>query len=110
MTDDIVARLRSASTQRKWWPRDRLDAADEIERLKNQISHIIEHNNPQIENANSYFKLLEDELARCNKIIDDYEEEHIRLREALREVISVSDRKTDIYDRAKAVLAGEKTE
>ena len=31
-----------------------------------------------------------------------------RLRAALREVISVSDRKTDIYDRAKAALAGEK--
>ena len=34
MTDDIVTRLRSASTQREWWPRDRLDAADEIERLR----------------------------------------------------------------------------
>jgi hypothetical protein len=32
-----------------------------------------------------------------------------RLRAALRDVISVSDRKTDIYDRAKAALEGEKT-
>ena len=31
-----------------------------------------------------------------------------QLEAALREVISVSDRKTDIYDRAKAVLAEEK--
>ena len=77
MTDDIVARLR-------WWKGEigeLFEAADKIERLKNQISHIIEHNNPQIEQANSYFKLLEEELARCNKIIDDYEEEHSRLRE-----------------------------
>ena len=90
MTDDIVARLRD-------WAECEDDilieaacadfhaAADEIERLKNQISHIIEHNNPQIEQANSYFKLLEEELARCNKIIDDYEEEHSRLRAALHE-------------------------
>ena len=62
------------------------EAAAEIERLKNQISHIIEQNNPQIEKANSYFKLLEEELARCNKIIDEYEEEHIKLRAALREI------------------------
>jgi hypothetical protein len=34
MTDDIVARLRSSLSQRKWWPRDRLEAADEIERLR----------------------------------------------------------------------------
>jgi hypothetical protein len=34
MVDDIVTRLRSATTQREWWPRDRLDAADEIERLR----------------------------------------------------------------------------
>ena len=77
MTDDIVARLR-------WWKGEigeLFEAADKIERLKNQISHIIEHNNPQIEQANSYFKLLEEELARCNKIIDDYEEEHSKLRE-----------------------------
>ena len=40
---------------------------------------------------------------------DSMKDEIERLREALREVISVSDRKTDIYDRAKAVLAGEKT-
>ena len=82
MTDDIVARLR-------WWKGEigeLFEAADEIERLKNQIFHIIEHNNPQIEQANSYFKLLEEELARCNKIIDDYEEEHSRLRAALREI------------------------
>ena len=32
-----------------------------------------------------------------------------RLRAALRDVISVSDRKTDIYDRAKAALEGKKT-
>ena len=40
---------------------------------------------------------------------DSMKDEIERLRAALREVISVSDRKTDIYDRAKAVLAGEKT-
>ena len=91
MTDDIVARLRD-------WAECEDDilieaacadfhvAADEIERLKNQIFHIIEHNNPQIKNANSYFKLLEEELARCNKIIDDYEEEHSRLRAALEKI------------------------
>ena len=32
------------------------------------------------------------------------------LEAALREVISVSDRKTDIYDRAKAALGGKKDE
>ena len=31
-----------------------------------------------------------------------------QLEAALREVISVSDRKTDIYDRAKAALGGKK--
>ena len=78
MTDDIVDRL-DASYE---FLRDplHLEARDEIERLKNQLSHIIEHNNPQIEKANSYFKLLEEELARCNKIIDAYEEEHSELR------------------------------
>ena len=79
MTDDIVARLRSGEDGLEY------AAADEIERLKNQLSHIIEHNNPQIEQANSYFKLLEEELARCNKIIDGYEEEHSKLRAALHE-------------------------
>ena len=83
MSNDIVARLRSYAyledtVYNQWVYRE---AADEIERLKNQISHIIEHNNPQIEQANSYFKLLEEELARCNKIIDGYEEEHSKLRE-----------------------------
>ena len=34
MTDDIVARLRDTKRQRTWWPRDRLEAADEIERLR----------------------------------------------------------------------------
>jgi DNA repair exonuclease SbcCD ATPase subunit len=68
-----------------------LEAANKIERLENQLSHIIEHNNPQIEQANSYFKSLEEELDRCNKIIDEYEEEdnklyaeNQRLRAALR--------------------------
>jgi chromosome segregation ATPase len=84
MTEDIVARLRAWSADESTW--DLLkEAADEIERLKNQISHIIEHNNPQIENANSHFKFLEDQLARCNKIIDEYEEEHSELRAALHE-------------------------
>ena len=84
MTDDIVERLNSSYAMLG----DPLhkEAADEIERLKNQISHIIEHNNPQIENANSYFKSLEEELARCNKIIDDYEEEHSKLREKLLQI------------------------
>ena len=40
MTDDIVTRLRSATTQREWWPRDRLDAADEIERLRAALRDI----------------------------------------------------------------------
>ena len=81
MTNDIVVRLRVY----EWAHPVIKEAADEIERLENQISHIIEYNNPQIENANSYFKLLEEELARCHKIIDDYEEEHSKLRAALRE-------------------------
>ena len=42
-------------------------------------------------------------------VAEEAADEIERLREVLREVISVSDRKTDIYDRAKAVLAGEKT-
>ena len=78
---DIVERLNSSYAMLG----DPLhkEAAEEIERFKNQLSHIIEQNNPQIENANSYFKSLEEELARCNKIIDEYEEEHSKLREAL---------------------------
>jgi DNA repair exonuclease SbcCD ATPase subunit len=64
-----------------------LEAADEIERLENQLSHIIEYNNPQIEQANSYFKSLEEELDRCNKIIDEYEEEDNKLRKALRRIL-----------------------
>ena len=40
MVDDIVTRLRSATTQREWWPRDRLDAADEIERLRAALRDI----------------------------------------------------------------------
>jgi hypothetical protein len=42
---------------------------------------------------------------RPREMMDEIE----RLRAALREVISVSDRKIDIYDRAKAALEGEKT-
>lgn len=42
---------------------------------------------------------------RCDEAADRIE----TLEKALREVISVSDRKTDIYDRAKAAL-GEKKE
>ena len=37
MTDDIVARLRDTKRQRTWWHRDRLEAADEIERLRARI-------------------------------------------------------------------------
>jgi hypothetical protein len=40
MVDDIVTRLRSATTQREWWPRDRLEAADEIERLRADNKHL----------------------------------------------------------------------
>jgi septal ring factor EnvC (AmiA/AmiB activator) len=89
MTDDIVAQLRLRTDPSQmlmcYPPRPAPDmlcceAANRIEQLENQISHIIEHNNPQIEKANSYFKMLEEELARCNKIIDDYEEEHSKLR------------------------------
>jgi DNA repair exonuclease SbcCD ATPase subunit len=88
MTDDIVARLRNDVPLKrydKWMVGVCVEAADKIEQLENQISHIIEHNNPQIEHANSYFKSLEEELARCNKIIDGYEEEHSKLRAALHE-------------------------
>jgi len=84
MTDDIVARLREGAD----YEHDTCvmeEAADRIEQLKNQISHIIKHNNPQIENANSYFKLLEEEIARCNKIIDGYEEEHKQTNSAYTE-------------------------
>jgi hypothetical protein len=42
MTDDIVARLRSSLSQRKWWPRDRLEAADEIERLRAALLDVVE--------------------------------------------------------------------
>ena len=92
MTDDFIVNLKDYiriehKYPREAWcdPDDVQAALDEIERLKNQISHIIEQNNPQIENANSYFKSLEEELARCNKIIDEYEEEHIKLRASLEE-------------------------
>ena len=47
MTDDIVARLRDTKRQRTWWPRDRLEAADEIERLRAALA-------PLVEIANSY--------------------------------------------------------
>ena len=40
MTDDIVARLRDTKRQRTWWPRDRLEAADEIERLRAALRKI----------------------------------------------------------------------
>ena len=116
MTDDIVARLRTWSADESTW--DLLtEAADEIERLKNQISHIIEHNNPQIEQANNYFKLLEEELARCNKIIDDYEEEHSRLQAALRKIAdgpldadkSYASLLHELRSEARAALEGEAT-
>jgi DNA repair exonuclease SbcCD ATPase subunit len=100
-----------------------LEAADEIERLENQLSHIIEYNNPQIEQANSYFKSLEEELDRCNKIIDEYEEEdnklyaeNQRLRAALRYYASdaawtcaqVEGADGDYGKIARAALEGEK--
>ena len=40
MTDDIVARLRDTKRQRTWWPRDRLEAADEIERMRDALRRI----------------------------------------------------------------------
>jgi hypothetical protein len=71
---------------------DRLshEAADEIERLRSGCTGQL-----------VALQKAHDELAKERDEIE-------RLRAALRDVISVSDRKTDIYDRAKAVLAGEK--
>jgi len=40
MTNDIVARLRDTKRQRTWWPRDRLEAADEIERMRDALRRI----------------------------------------------------------------------
>ena len=54
----------------------------------------------KITDLGSYEEWSAMEIDRLNKKVT-------QLEKALREVISVSDRKTDIYDRAKAVL-GEK--
>jgi hypothetical protein len=94
MADDLVTRLRDLA--------DEYDvveigvdfyfteAADEIERLRALVR----------DNGTPRFNAV------CERA-EKAEAEIKRLRDALREVISVSDRKTDIYDRAKAALAGE---
>jgi hypothetical protein len=68
---------------------------------KQELRMLVEKNE-RLRAANDYLCNRVDYLPYCHEIE--------RLRAALREVISVSDRKTDIYDRAKAVLAGEKTD
>jgi DNA repair exonuclease SbcCD ATPase subunit len=118
MTDDIVARVRKYADWQGlagYFSDDLKEAVDRIEQLENQISHIIEHNNPQIENANSHFKLLEEELARCNKIMDEYEAEHSKLRAALRLLIEWHDDTGAVMlpvliDVARAALEGEQTD
>ena len=102
MTDDIVERLLSEEdSELATHPVGLLkEAADEIERLRmHTCSYDV---------ATDICQAYKPNVERLARERDEARAEIERLRAALREVISVSDRKTDIYDRAKAVLAGEK--
>ena len=118
---DIVARLRDAHS----FLRDPLlkDAFETIEALRaHECSYDVSTDictayEPTVERlarerneAHAVAERLRAHFSAHAATIQKQSDEIERLRAALREVISVSDRKTDIYDRAKAVLAGEKAD
>jgi regulator of replication initiation timing len=103
MTDDIVTRLRN---QADWLnvPSEQCEkVADEIEWMLKEIQQL-KHDSTIFINERSDAICENFDLREENAELRDEIE---RLRAALQDVISVSDRKTDIYDRAKAALGYE---